>query len=389
MENEVYGRLASIVIGRPQRMKDVRVFPKIAPFSIFDDSNSTTSCTVYSPNISDFSNVSITERAIIPPKWVEWTDLQFTAEIGSSKKGRSDTAATATINLYNLNDQDRDFIEKGYTLILRAGYQQDIGSTTNQEDIVANYESQSLSDGARTLPLLFIGDIIDVRTEKDGEDQVTTILCKDSAYSLRNLRVSQSYGRNITYREVIEDLIGKASTYGVNLGQIYLVNSILDPNSAGTTSTTPTLISPSGQNFGPNFNRLDEAMPSGYVAYGGLLQELQKVCSSIGYRAYLCLGKLYVEPEKLPATKPVISLDNDESLYYIRPSSDGSYENEGSTSVIKEIELSMPLDARYNLAVGIRIDEGKYKGSWDIESVVFKMDFEGNDWDTVIKAVSK
>lgn len=383
---EVFGRRYSIVIGRPQKWVSLNKSPMLTPALGEFDSTS------YSPLPADPDKISI-DRASIPPVFKEWEDYQMTAEISSSTEGRGDSAATAKIRIWNLDEQDREFIEKHYVLILRAGYAQDLYTRNiNTVPELIEYRGTELNrpSGSRNLPMLFIGDIIKVESEKDGQDMVTTILCADSAYSFKNIRVSETYPRGVTYRQVIEDLIDKASFFGVKKGVIFLPTNALQTGAEATTGAVETgLGQASSQINGSLILRIDTIMPGGYVAYGNLMNKLQEVCDSIGFRAYLCLGRLYVEPRRATSTKPVLEVENENDLYYIKKVSEDDTAVEGEAPVISSIEVKMPLDARFSVATALRIKNGVYAGLREVTEVSFSLDYEGEDWDTIIKAVGK
>ena len=369
---EVFGRRYSLVIGKPEKWVSLNKSPVLIPAK--GDLGSTS----YSPVVPPSDKQAI-DRTSVPPVFKEWTNYQFTAEIKSSTEGRSDSAAKATIRIWNLHKDDIAFIQKQYVLLLRAGYDQDIfrRKVHTVPDLI-EYRGRELDrpTGSAALPLLFVGDIIKVDTEKDGQDTVTTILCTDSAYAFKNIRVSETYGRGVTYREVIEDLIDKASFYGVKKGNIFLPTSVVQKDAeaanAGEALSTsaPVLLT------GNIALRIDTIMPSGYTAYGDLLSTLQEVCDSIGFRAYLCLGRLYVEPRRTAATKPVLEVENEDDLFYIKKTSEDDSTLEGEVPIISSIEVRMPLDARFTVATALRIKTGDYAGLREVSEVSFSLDYE-------------
>lgn len=89
------------------------------------------------------------------------------------------------------------------------------------------------------------------------------------------------------------------------------------------------------------------------------------------------------------ATKPIVEIDNEDDLYYIKRIEDQSQNNEGNSVETTGVEIAMPLDASFNVAHKLRINNGFYKGTRDITSVKFKLDYEGSDWDTIIEAGTK
>lgn len=389
---DVYGRVYSLVIGRPERVDYVMSSIFLKQKSV--EFNGVIPSVVYSPTFNDIvtqSNNPISiDRSVVPPIFKEWTDIQFTAEGGNEASEKSISSDTCKFQLWNLSPEDQEYIEKGMTVILRAGYVQDLGQQFQQtlpELLTERQGSTERSLGSRVLPLLFIGDIVHVKTEKNAEDTITTIRCTDSAFSFKNTRVSYNYQPGTTYKDILKDLIKKAEMFGMNLGEIYYAENLLDPNSVGTTSSTaPNLFS--NLYSRPSVMLMDTQLPNGYSVYGGLLESIQNLCGMIGYKAYVTLGKLYVEPRSIPATKPIIELKDESNLFSIKVD-DEADEMEGATVRVGGLEIAMPLDARLSKNFKLRIVEGKYKGVRDIESITFKLDYEGSEWDTIITCVSK
>jgi hypothetical protein len=381
---EVFGRRYSIVVGKPEKWNSLNKSPTVIP------AKGEFGSTSYSPNPP--SDAQSIDRASIPPVFKEWNDYQFTADIKASTEGRSSSAASATIKIWNLDKEDIAFIQRQFVLLLRAGYDQDIfRRRVNTVPDLIEYRGRELDrpTGSAALPLLFVGDLLKVETEKDGQDTVTTILCTDSAYAFKNIRVSETYNRGVTYREVIEDLIDKASFYGVKKGNIFLPTSVVQEGAEAANAfeavntSSPVLLT------GNIALRIDTIMPSGYTAYGDLLSTLQEVCDSIGFRSYLCLGRLYVEPRRVASTKPVLEIEDEGMLYYIKKTSEDDTAIEGELPLISSVEVKMPLDARFTVATALRIKNGEYAGVREVSEVSFSLDYEGEAWDTIIKATGK
>jgi len=288
-------------------------------------------------------------------------DLQITADIKYLGSMSTNNDQTSTIKIYNIAPSRLKYIEDNGIVLLKAGY-------------VQNAE----------LPLVFTGQIETHHTRKQGQDQVTTLFCKDHHITLGNSRVSlhwgkPSKGKTLTYRDVLEDLIEEAKVRGVPLGGFYPHSKPLQPtqealalNLDGFTGAALTV------------HKIDAPLPNGYNAEGKLLDEIQELCNDIDYRMYLSLGSLYVEPKTAPERVEVITLDNSQ-IKSIKPQNDSSTKSLSSKDKKKGVVVDMLLNGSVSLKTVVKIKEGEYKGSYKVDTVTHKLDYEGGSWDTSIK----
>lgn len=130
------------------------------------------------------------------------TSLRIKANIVSNNTDNNTN--NATIQLYNISEQDQAFIAKSGAkyLSLRAGYQSLIDNTS-----VTEFDA---------LPVIFSGDVITINSARDGADTITTITAKDSAASIRAGKVNRSFGKGQSKISVISSMVA-AEWRGINL----------------------------------------------------------------------------------------------------------------------------------------------------------------------------
>jgi hypothetical protein len=371
MSQEVYGRRYSLIVGRPERIEYSNTQP---PASIAKPKKyGEYPKTLLSRDVNSVSCPASygEDRTVIPAEFMEWTTTQFTAEVVSTKQGSKDNDTNTTIKLWNLSKEEQLFIKRGYSVILRAGYNQDITGVEPPPGISnPDYEAKLKTLGSVDLPLIFTGEVLRATTEKQGQDTITTLVCSDGGFAFKGIRISETYSGELTYKELIESVIRTGTIYGVRMGEIYLVDSLdLATSSPDTSFLTDKVID--------------------MTVHGYFIDELNSICNSVGHKAYFCLGKVYVEPKYQTTAKPVVKVRNEETLYYIRWEESFNGFSEGAETEANSVKLACPLDGRLNVVSTLKIEEGEYNGDRDIVSVIHKMDYEGTEWDTVIVSESK
>lgn len=108
-------------------------------------------------------------------------DIDKTA-VGSSNKSK--------IEIFNLSSQSRTLISKGYSIKLTAGY-----NGLNQT--------------------LFVGNIVNVQSGRDGPDIITSMECGDGEQSIIFATFDKSYPAQSTLVQIVQDL---ANAMGVGAG---------------------------------------------------------------------------------------------------------------------------------------------------------------------------
>ncbi len=279
----------------------------------------------------------------IPAKSLDITDLQMTANIEYEKDSSKPSKQNGTIKIKNMSASAIQFIRAGDMVVLRAGYSQN-----------------------PTLPIIFAGSIKQVYTDRTSTESITTLLCGDSVSLDKDIRVVKNYPPGTTRRKVVRDLLDIAAAAGVPTGKI------IDPAGAGPY-------------------RLDQKYPRGYNVSGILMNELQKVCKGIYYKAYKSLGKLFVEPIESTDTIAVIDVTPTDLNGFIKTEHDSAGKRTKQEDNKRGIKVPLFLNGNVSIEKALRItaQTPEYKGSYQIKSVKHTLDFEGNTWQTLASCVKR
>ena len=342
MAQERFGRKYSLIIGR----KDKLITRNLSFSPVPTQAARLATAGIGGGLLLASAAPSYTDFLAAPPpeaKGIEITDLQIDCTIKSSKSSGS-TNSTNTISIYNLSKSSQEQIDREDSVLLRAGYEQDLSSNADQE-----------------LPLIVAGQILSVGTTKKGQDIITKITLSDSYVPKKNLRVSKSYPRDTTYLEIITDLMKIAADFGVPFGGI--------PEQSVTLVVQRTLL---------------EKIPSGKPVEGFLFEELEKICNDIGFTSYTSLGKLYVDPIDGPKSVTQIEINSSDIKGTIRPDKDSSSSLTASPTNKPGIKFTTLLDGRITDKVIIQMNVPDYTGVYDVTSLQHKMNFERGAWQTDI-----
>lgn len=278
---------------------------------------------------------------------VKFENHQIVAKISSTKKS-STNSTPVTITIYNVAPDTLQKIKAESTIILQAGYETD-----------------------KELPIIYAGQVIKIKPSKAGPDRLLQLVCSEGYTVQKNVRFNKSFPPGNTYKQILDNLISEAVEYGIPLGGFYTTPQTTSKDLPPSTSTTRLEIKPS----------------SGFLAEGNLMLSISKLCEQIGFRCYLALGKLYVEPKEYAKNLEVIKITPDLIIGEVQPEKDTSKSLTGGTTNKIGVKVRTFLDGRINLAKKIHIVEGDYKGYYDIDSVSHNLNYEGGDWSTTIDLV--
>lgn len=128
--------------------------------------------------------------------------IEFDAPFGSG------SAQVANVRLFNLSDETVAQIERGAPVIIRAGYEGDVGA-------------------------VFVGTVEDASTKWEGIDKTTTVLVGDGTDRWLTARVNRTWRQGAKASEVARDIIG---LLGLSVGRIQLPNDVTYPS--GVTFST-------------------------------------------------------------------------------------------------------------------------------------------------------
>lgn len=173
----------------------------------------------------------------------------------SLEKADTTTSNEAKIEIWNLNKEHRDMLEKeDCTVVLSAGY-------------------------GKNLALAFCGNVTDSSTSSDGSDLKTEISVLDGLVEMRDTYISLSYKGTINSKKVISDIADKMGV---------------------------------GIVFAPKLTFKDFA--NGYSFIGQAKQALKKVCTSSGLSWTLQNGVLQIKSPGGTITNRVYVLNKDSGL---------------------------------------------------------------------------
>ncbi len=117
--------------------------------------------------------------------------------------------ALGTVEIYNLSRDRANGISKGQSLVLNAGYQEDIGT-------------------------LLAGQIVDVASYKDGTERITEIEVVDATQDWLDKPVVKTYAPGTTSSQILQDLLNLS---GLEVGRIDLPNDLVYVNGRSVSST--------------------------------------------------------------------------------------------------------------------------------------------------------
>lgn len=113
----------------------------------------------------------------------------------------SDTLQTAKFKAYNLSESTRKSIRRGSIIILNAGYEGDVGA-------------------------IFVGQVSACNHKKQNTDIITEISATAAMDQWLSAKVSKTYARGSTAREIVSDLL---NLFGLEIGEFSLaVNKTYD-----------------------------------------------------------------------------------------------------------------------------------------------------------------
>ena len=271
---------------------------------------------------------------IKPSGAITLTDLRITANIEYTKEGKTNKQTT-TIKIYNLSDDNREFIRAEDTVLLRAGYDRD----------------------GDTPPLVFVGQVKSVTTERKGTEVITKLLCVDGEVAKKNIRISRRPNRDETSRDIAEYFAAVAADNGIPTGNVFVPVEI--------------------------------PYPSGLPMLGNLFTLMEEFCDRNNLQSYVSLGRLYIEPID---SSPVVSKVNIEEINVkdsIQKEDDSSGKTSSTSNNRAGIKVTLFLNGNISLNTVVDILFGDYRGQYDITSINHVLDFEGKKWDTIVSCIRR
>jgi hypothetical protein len=258
--------------------------------------------------------------------------IQLDAEIKYVKGATSGSPQVAKIMLYNLSEDTVNSIVADAAVILKAGFIQD-----------------------PELPIVFVGQVQSVSTEKVDADLITTMLCKDAGNVLKNVKFAGSYPKGQDSGFVIKQMLKKFAENGVPTGDF--IESIR------------------------SFTQLDSSS-----SFSGSLQgQMTELCSSLGMVWYISKGKIYVQPKELDRLTERFDVSADQVIGSVVPDDDKA----GVTSVDKAakpigVKLTTFLNGEIGLHTYMRVLYGKYEGDYALTAVTYKLNWKNGPWTVTV-----
>lgn len=279
--------------------------------------------------------VTIPKKVIKIDSYSGLNPLQFEAEISYNKNPAGGKAAPAKIKLYNLNKETLSYAQKDAAMIIKAGYVQD-----------------------KVLPLIYVGQIISSKTQRDDNgNNITEIVCGDAIVPIKMVKFSGSYSANTTHNKMIGDVMDVFAQNGVPKGIFKATDRTRYENN-------------SARNF-----------------VGTAAGTLDTLCKEIDYTWYVTKGKLNVMPKERPRTGKLIEVYGNNIIGKVELSTNNASTSSNSPdSTTGGVKFKMFLDGNIDNTVDVSIKEGDFKGDYSVDSVDFKLDFYGTDWYTEVEA---
>jgi len=199
---QVLGRIYELVITNATKQTVIEVPELLAPtddtetlgsfgLSLLSPTESQ-GISVYSTSPPDSRTIPLADKT----KSRVWNgDLKLRATV--EKNNTNSNTNNVEIELYNPSKEDLSFVttkaDKRY-ISLRGGYK--------------TLKDGALVDEFDALPEIFTGDVIDIRSERQGVNLVMTVVAKDSAASIRKGTVSKNFPKGTDKKTAIEDIVG-------------------------------------------------------------------------------------------------------------------------------------------------------------------------------------
>ena len=270
----------------------------------------------------------------VPSDAVLITDLQMTARLEYSKGTTGGKPQPGIIELYNAPPGVRARIIADNSVILKAGY---------------------LSD--RVLPVIYVGQIVKVRTKRVGQDRVTTIYLSDAANIRKNVKYANKFSKNTPYSTVLTDIANFYGRNGTPLGRFV---------ASDRTSVN-----------------LQRSLP----LQGRINDVLDEVTRSISYTWFISGGKLYIQPKEFDRPTEVVQvfLDGIKGDIDLLDDKSGVLSNSAANTP-PGVALTVFLNGNITLDKLLSIREGEFTGDYSISSLLFSLDFRGDSWHIDIEA---
>lgn len=259
--------------------------------------------------------------------------IQMEAKIKASTGKSSNTPNTAEIKLYNLSTNTLNQINAENVVLLKAGYETDT-----------------------ILPVLYVGTILKVYTERSGQDNITTLICKEADSLSKSAKINDKIPKGTTYNFLIRRFITKFKNNGIPLG------------------------------YFQEIPRINQATEESLTFNGLLTKQFTEVTDAVDYIWFISRGKLYVQPRELDRPFTYVDIKPQNVIGAIKPYDDkASKTSKDATSKPKGVNVSTFLNADIGIESYIKIGYGQYQGDYKPEEVEYSLNWKDGPWKVDIK----
>lgn len=247
--------------------------------------------------------------------------LDFEFRIDRSLKGDSNTA---DFSIYNLAPENRKYLQsqkKGVIVEFRAGYASD-----------------------PKLPLIFLGQLREVTTVRDGSDWVTQLSTGDGDKE-RKHPVAFSLGPGASFEAAVKKTVSEMGLHATNL-----------------TKDVST----------GHFGDASKELVEGFTAFGFGGPELDKLLDSGGLEGSIQNGELQILPKGGALSKVAVTLDESSGLV-------GSPEL-GRDKDMPQLKFRSLLNAEIHPGRMVHVKAANLDGFFRVERAVYNGQTFGGDW---------
>ncbi len=322
----LYDRKYSLIVGKPKTI-------------IYTGQDTTINLATI--NVSERTEY-VTDYRLEDGSAVEITDLQMVATVSGNSTSSSQSGCV--VKVLNISEETLSIIEQENNyVVLSAGYAQD-----------------------DELAMIFSGQVFDYTTDKEGENLVTTLKCKEGYTPTNAVRIAKKFAAGLTYADVLLELANEYARNGIPTAQLEL-ESINEFRQTYIQLRTPN----------------ETVLKKGFSAVGFLRQIMDNVCESLGYVNYITNGRLFVHPKGFTKTIESYQFTTDQIKSIRRTGSQKGNISTGKGD--RGIKITTFLDGRLDTDKRIEILDGTYQGNYKIISKAHTLDYRNGEWTTVVE----
>lgn len=264
--------------------------------------------------------------------------IQMEADIKYNNSGKSGSPQTATIKVYNLSKSTLRQIEKDSAILLKAGY-----------------------DNDKDLPVIFVGSVEKVSTERNGADTVTTMLCKEGGTVSRTKEVTLKFAKDTLILSMFITVMDEFKKCGIPTGNFF-----------GNAGTLQTIQSP--MQFSGNIT--------------SVLTELCNMLPAMSKMVwFISRGKLYVQPKYEDRFSDIVKVYPSNVIGSIAPNDSTKAQ---SASISEErphgIKTALYLNGDIGLENYVEVTYGDYIGTYKPTSIQYNLNWKNGPWQVVIES---